>query len=463
MEKKIIAFKQHFFKYINKAEYAMALSAVAGSFCTTIIQSYSSYLSDRNARIERINKTPLNYIYVDYISYEMYEQIIDKRNWKSSAERDKIEQMTIKNNEQKTKKQEFLDSVNGWLKGKIAKKQQNNSEIDEESLRQLAILNNRAVEEYTKNQQKQETINLENQENNTDKLIKKSVLPPDRKKVKKDINYFVIQYDDSVRYDPKQYRENHKTQNITTEQNKKVVGFIAGQKIKKDKNIFESFLNVFKAMLFKKNKYNKKGTVVHTKYDQDGQRIHISETEKENRIKEKRNDFNNKKYNDVKTSPSEIEEQRYQSGIAEIENSNLEAKKQKQQQIFKPVFTIDGNLQKMNEYNDFQKLVNSNNVGLDDVQMLSYLEYTIEKCWYQKYNKKYKYNTIASSFLITYNNDGNLDKIQLKRIDEDIDKNSRKTFINDVVNMFKSCDISKTKYLTANNYNLWQEIVVNFA
>ena len=173
--------------------------------------------------------------------------------------------------------------------------------------------------------------------------------------------------------------------------------------------------------------------------------------------------YDNKKYNDVKTSPSEIEEQRYQSGIAEIENSNLEAKKQKQQQIFKPVFTIDGNLQKMNEYNDFQKLVNSNNVGLDDVQMLSYLEYTIEKCWYQKYNKKYKYNTIASSFLITYNNDGNLDKIQLKRIDEDIDKNSRKTFINDVVNMFKSCDISKTKYLTANNYNLWQEIVVNFA
>ena len=111
MEKKIIAFKQHFFKYINKAEYAMALSAVAGSFCTTIIQSYSSYLSDRNARIERINKTPLNYIYVDYISYEMYEQIIDKRNWKSSAERDKIEQMTIKNNEQKTKKQDTIKNI----------------------------------------------------------------------------------------------------------------------------------------------------------------------------------------------------------------------------------------------------------------------------------------------------------------------------------------------------------------
>ena len=80
-------FRQHFFQYINKAEFTIALSSVFGTIASTILFGYSSYLSDRNDRIRRINKTPLNHIYVDYISYEDYVKMIDKRNkFKSGKE-----------------------------------------------------------------------------------------------------------------------------------------------------------------------------------------------------------------------------------------------------------------------------------------------------------------------------------------------------------------------------------------
>ena len=74
--------RQHMYKYIGKTEYTMAVSVVFSFICSILISGYSNYLSDRNERIDRLNKKPLNHIWINYITLEEYEYMVNKNNWK---------------------------------------------------------------------------------------------------------------------------------------------------------------------------------------------------------------------------------------------------------------------------------------------------------------------------------------------------------------------------------------------
>ena len=138
----IFTFKQHFYKYISKAEFAMALSAVVGTIGTNFVSGYSSYLTDRNDRIERLNKKPLNYIYVDYISFNDYQKMIDRRNWKPASLRPKQDENSSR--KKIIQKEQIITTVNDWLSKNTKKNNSANqeNEVSMESLQQLAKDNN---------------------------------------------------------------------------------------------------------------------------------------------------------------------------------------------------------------------------------------------------------------------------------------------------------------------------------
>ena len=163
---KIAVFKQHFYKYISKAEFAMALSAVVGTIGTNFVSGYSSYLTDRNDRIERLNKKPLNYIYVDYISFDDYQKMIDRRNWKPASLRPKQDENSSR--KKIIQKEQIITTVNDWLAKNTKKNNSENqeNEISTESLQQLAKDNNFIGNDYTLNVQEHD---IETTGNNTTK------------------------------------------------------------------------------------------------------------------------------------------------------------------------------------------------------------------------------------------------------------------------------------------------------
>ena len=482
----IFIFKQHFYKYINKADFAIMLPAVVGTIATTFLNGYSSYLSDRNKRIERLNAKPLNHIYVDYISFEDYEKMIDRRNWKPASLRQKQEEEqkeTVKIN----KKEKLINTVNEWLTKNTNKQKDkgNNDEVSAESLKQLSIDNKTATVE-SKNQSQvdkqlvniKQKVNIDTNTNNenakTNTIYKYRIidsiskigqskngqktqnLPPMKIKIEEP-KYFVVQ--SSVggrRYDPEEFRARHAKQRIEqTTAVKKKVGKIGSKEIAKDDNIFQSMMHIWRKILF--IKVDEKNQIINSKYDQYGNRIKDYESInmlKKNK-KAKKSNVANKKNEYNKNSQEGVSEN-YTENIDKNDNIN------KIPSFIVPTFHIDGNLQKMSEYNKFREIATKNNLNAIDLQTLAYLEYIIENCWHSKYHEKYGNNVVDTSFVISYTRNMKPYEIQFEKIDPKLSKARQQSFKNDVIKMISSCDISYIKSIQQANYNLWGKIRIKF-
>ena len=116
---KIGNFKKHFFSYVSKAEYTMALTSVISSIIMTLGKGYWGYLDDRNKRIERINNKPINNIFIDYITYDNYVKILDRSKWKPAEIR--IAKEKIEEQKRQNENNGFVETINGWLKNKTQK------------------------------------------------------------------------------------------------------------------------------------------------------------------------------------------------------------------------------------------------------------------------------------------------------------------------------------------------------
>lgn len=420
--------KYHFFKYISRAEYMTAISIVFGSIVTTLLSSYSNYLDDRNNRIKRLNEKPLNNIYVDYITYEEYQRIIDKKNWKPSSLRPKQEE------ENAFKKEKLLQTVNKWLANQVRKKTLE-SEVNQESLRKLVEFNNNQQTQFEINKQYNNTINdpkntnsaeilnTAEQDKNFTQINKKAnnSLPPERKKLDTYSNQ----------------NKRHLFSNFfseTSEQDKKIVGKIAGKDIKKDANIFDSLRDVWRTIFF----YEKKQVPVKKYHHEYG----------------KKNKTTNKKYKNINSQTND--------NISNVENvENVDSNLKHSDNFLIPTFVIDGNLQEMDKYIKFQKIASNNNTNTNDLKMLAYLEYTIEKCWHDKYKINYQNNPIDAVILVTYTKDAEISDIKIDNLINISDETSS-NFIRDVANMLSSCKITNIKNLTKKNYNLWGKLKIKF-
>lgn len=476
---KILVFKQHFFKYINKAEYTIAVSSVLGTIATTMIQSYSSYLSDRNARIERINNKPLNRIYVDYISFEQYQKMIDRTNWKPISE--KIQKQKKEQEEQENKatfeykKKEAIKSINSWLANKTKKNQLNNNEIDDESLKKLAEINGRAYEIEKQNYEKSiqngdtngENVDVNSINSEVSKIseitgtTKKNVLPPSKKK-KEEMKYFVVQDAGGLhRYNPITYKKNHMKQNIQLQtKDRKVEGKIGNKDIVKDDNIWKSLYNIWAAFLYKKDP-KKNGQIINSRYDQYGNKIKGLDVSGDN-LKKKviKKDDKEKDKNEIENN-EKINENESINENEEIEQNNV--KKEETINFVLPKFVIDQKIENIEKYNSY--VINtdiSNVISRSDLEMLMYLEYTIENCWYQSYTKKGGKN-INSRFTITYSKTGKLKDIKMNYFDKEvINRDLKQSFVKNLINVINSCDITNIKNLTEKNYDIWGKIKIEF-
>ena len=483
---KAITIKQHFYKYISKAEYAMAYSMVFGSIATSIVNGYSSYLSDRNKRIERLNKKPLNHIWVDYVSYEDYLKIIDRRNWKPSSSK-KIEDV-----KQNNKKDQILSTLNQWL-AEQTKQQKNENEINENSLQKLANMTKNEIN-TEKSIQKQDDFTKENNtltQTNTGKddvnlqpilptkekkgnnkvkyrMIesvskigslsgknKANVLPPSRQEIQQP-KYFVVQEAGGYsRYNPKQFRLNNQKQNIelTAKGSKQIVGKIAGKNIEKDESIFQSLAHIWRMLIYKDTK--KYGQVINSNYDQYGNRIKTTRMTKRKRTSAKRQTQEKEQLIEYIIEDDDKKENQATNELQKQENVNRNI------EFLIPTFIIDGNLQNFTDNELYKDEILNNKISTIDAQALGYLEYTLENCWYKKYSQKYN-NFINAVFEIKYNKEKQITGAKIISMDNNINIEQQKQFIQDVSDMLSRCDISGTKNLSQDNYNIWGKIKIQF-
>ena len=514
MGKKLVEFKQRFYRYISRAEYASAMAMVLGTIATSVVNSYSTYLSDRNARIERINKNPLNHISVEYISYETYEKMIDRRNWRPVSERIEEEKKEAINQANKGtfeyKKNELIKTINGWLASN-AKRKNTNDEIDEETLRRMqsgtesfgsfnvnsGANNTKQNNETSKNsnndnlldkqQQQLKSLNKKSEEDDYEMVQakskigeltngKKNSLPP-MKKPKEKQRYFVVrECKNCVTNRVLDVKLSRKKQNIKIVRNedKPIVGKIGSQTIRKDESIFDSIGRIWRAILHIKS--NDKYQIIDSRFDQYGNRIKNNDIaiKKEKKVKQKIKKDNFKE-TDYEILAVEFDEEDDIGEIAEDANnknvskntlnpvqvaSNVSKKQNNKITAQIPHFTIDGTLQEMDKYNKFGGIATNNNSNATDLQMLAYLEYTLENCWYT-YAKKYKDLNLSVSLVVNY--DSNTDLLGIQQISQDEGNEVFDVFKEDVIETIGRCDISRVKFLSKKNYKFWRTLKLTFA
>ena len=411
---KFFNIKQHFYKYINKEEYVMAISIVFGAIFSVLMSSYSSYLTDKNNRIDMLNKKPLNHIWIDCITPEEYEFMIDKKNWKPSSLRKKQEYKPKKNQEK------LIDNLNKWLVNQ-RKKQIKEYEVEPESLKKLAELNKTTYTINKDEMQNDEYIATETSSNNNNVKNKINILPPDRKKKVEEKQYFVIQEAGSnARNNPMEFKKNNKKQNVKISTTNKKIGKIADKDIRKDRSIFESLIKIWRAALYRKEA--KKGQVIHTGYDRYGNKIFYEKNYKNN--------------NKTENTVQQIKNEDTTSSFV----------------FLNPVLIIDGNIQ--NAQNSvFNKNAIENNLNADEIKILTYLEYNFEKCWYKKNKNNNSLREINIS--VFYNQDKNISDIKINSINGNKNTEKQKVFVKNVIDIITSCKISNITDLTSKNYNLW--------
>ena len=72
--------KKKIFEYIKYGDLLLVFSTIITSFITFELRSISSYLDDKNARIQRLKDKPLNYVKINYISYDLYKSLLSVDN-----------------------------------------------------------------------------------------------------------------------------------------------------------------------------------------------------------------------------------------------------------------------------------------------------------------------------------------------------------------------------------------------
>ena len=517
---------KHFYSYINKKDYFLATSIVLSSLTTTLLNSVSSYLTDKNNLLSERIQNPINRIKIDVISYNQYQYITNPENWKyiNAMENDNKE-----NNNKKTNA--FFETINKMLENKDKKENLKEIEVDIESLQKLAEQNKKAgvnnnidLNRIIKEKQQatiagtiSSIIEMSNKNKEEKENIKNNNLPPLRSKKKREEDtsrYFVVKDGRKItRNDPKEFRKNSKIQKMAMyEKERKKLGIIGGNSITKDENVLESIANIFKIIF---NINNSKAVVINSKYDQYGRvrkewiQERIAENNKKKQLQEqqeaKQKEQENQNNQNVIQKQNEIienkndqatninqEEQNSEKVNVENnlnENSNNDKKESNVENVYnnniqtndnttnnsKKSYSnrnntahhimIDKKLQKTNEYNNYFNQKN-NEINLNDLKILSYIEYSLEECWYDKL-KKYENFDFSITIKAFYSEKCELEKIKVIKLNSEVYRNEKeklniKKIKEDIIETLKNCKINRMVNLDNDNYHVWKELFLTF-
>ena len=101
-------FKEQFYKYIDKKDFALAVSVVFSMFVSTALSSIYNYLDDKEKMYLQRAEHPPKRINVKFISFAEYEYMTNPDNWKPAILRNADEEMV---NEYRSKMSAVMTSL----------------------------------------------------------------------------------------------------------------------------------------------------------------------------------------------------------------------------------------------------------------------------------------------------------------------------------------------------------------
>lgn len=182
---KLKTYRDRFYKYINKADFIIAITTILSSVATTTISSMYSYLDDKEYYTLKKLNNEINHINIDFIDEDEYFRRIDEDNWLSSKERD---------------------------------------------------------EKLAQQQKEQEELQKQKDENNLPQMIKK-------KNIVQNTKYFVVRDEDGLYRDVYKYRKENKSSTTKEQKEEigKYAGRIGHEDIRKE-SVGKSIIRIFKGL-----------------------------------------------------------------------------------------------------------------------------------------------------------------------------------------------------------------------
>ena len=408
--------KKKIFEYIKYGDLLLVFSTIITSCITFELRSISSYLDDKNARIQRLKEKPLNYVKINYISYDLYKSLLSVDN-----ENLLIDDISINNISNNNTNDVPYNDDNSTIKDDIvstAKSIGNKISISMSNLDKLTIQN--------------------------DSHKNYGNLPPEmqvKKQNNQDEDYFVVQANFGKRQSIEDLKKNgkkHVELYNNTDDNQSLVGTIGGQEIRKE-TIKETLINIwYSALHIKKKKYN--SLIVNTNYDRYGNK-------RNNNVKKTTSVKNNKLIND-NIQLNNINE--LQNGIDTNNNSYIQH------------IILDGNLQKLT---DNSSMSDSNVILTYDMNLLlviSRLEYQLELCW-SKYAKKYNNTSMSYTYLVSYDVNGLPTNVKfIRKTLPEFQEDNSQMMKKDIQDTIERCNILEVNGLNDNNYKFWKDIEITF-
>ena len=277
-------FKEQFYKYIDKKDFALAVSVVFSMFVSTALSSIYNYLDDKEKMYLQRAEHPPKRINVKFISFAEYEYMTNPDNWKPAILRNADEEMvneyhskmsavmtSLMNQKsiQKLTKSDKLAIAKSLIAGKFKRE---NPYVDTSDLKEEEMVN------IMSDRWKSKTVRKKKKKKEK-KMAAKGNLPTmvgvQTNKAKAGDEYFVISKGDGSRLrnpDEERLDEKNPLRDADRPVTLAEARYYANKNADDGEGFFQRIKNVLYAIVGKKKK-DPRAMVVDTRYDRYGNRI----------------------------------------------------------------------------------------------------------------------------------------------------------------------------------------------
>lgn len=454
-------FKEQFYKYIDKKDFALAVSVVFSMFVSTALTSIYDHLDAKEKMYLRRAEHPPKRINVKFISFAEYEYMTNPDNWKPAILRNADEEMvneyhskmsavmtSLMNQKsiQKLTKSDKLAIAKSLIAGKFKRE---NPDVDTNDLKEEEMVN------IMSDRWKSKTVSKKKKKKEK-KVVAKGNLPTmvgvQTNKAKAGDEYFVVSNGDGEQIrNPDEERLDEK--NPLRDTNRSVslaeARYYANKNADDGEGFFQRIKNVLYAIVGKKKK-DPRMMVVDSRYDRYGNRIDQSTLTAGRRVE------------DGAAPASPV-------AAAIVSNANNTASQTAQEAAktikVNPVLQylkLDG------ELNDMKGAARNlamaqDSQGYETSIMISKIELNLEQCW-NRYIKKYKDSGIKLTYLLTFNPKRYPEsaKVIQKVVPQTTSDSVLREMERDVISVLNNCKFADIKEMKQSNYKYWKEVQITF-
>ena len=450
-------FKEQFYKYIDKKDFALAVSVVFSMFVSTALSSIYNYLDDKEKMYLRRAEHPPNRINVKFISFAEYEYMINSDNWKPAVLRNADEEMlneyhskmssvmtSLMNQKsiQKLTKSDKLAIAKSLIAGKFKRENPNVDTTDLKEEEMVNIMSDRWKSKTVKKKKKKKVATKGNIP---------TIVIPNQKKAKEGDEYFVVSNGDGSRLrNPDEERLDEK--NPLRDTNRAVTlaeaQYYANKNADDGEGFFQRIKNILYAIVGKKKK-DPRAMVVDTRYDRYGNRIDQSTLTAGRRVEDYTPEIN-----PLKTATQKADNKQSQTTPEVVKTVKVNPVLQ--------YLKLDGELDDMN--GAARNLAMAEDAqGYETSVMISKIELNLEQCW-NRYIKKYKDSGIKLTYLLTFNPKRYPEsaKVIQKVVPQTTSDSVLREMERDAISVLNSCKFSDIKEMKKSNYKYWKEVQITF-